>query len=65
MHQQENWGRAGIIRTTEDEGKGEKGSLSTPRVQNMLITFGHRRWQPSGIGLRGYYNAEIRVNNAP
>lgn len=28
-------------------------SFSTLRARNMLITFGHRRRRPSGIGLRG------------
>lgn len=45
-------------------GRGGE-SFSTLRARNMLITFGHRRRRPSGIGLRGYYNAGIRINNAP
>lgn len=63
MHQQENWGRARIIRAAGDEGNcGARESFSIPSARNMLITFGHRRQQPSGVA--DITTAGIRVNNA-
>lgn len=56
------------MRAAGDEGNyGAGESFSTLGARNMLITFGHRRRQPSGISTRpgaDITTAGIRVNNA-